>query len=320
MSGRSRSQSFRMNLSMRSRSHSSLRQTSSDTAPRHPKSASASRSGSRSGSPAPSRRVAKLNMYLARSAATSTPDLRSTADAVVNPPQSFNVKRWDGNCRTTMNWDSIRKVSMLIIQECRWLIVLQDSELWYASGDCLVYFYERGSSKRGASLKVSLVDIQESNCEPLLRKCYGEAVSNSPSNFSESSDYFQDPYPTPEHGMYIPAPTHLSREEAYQYHLTTRNFFAWVCGKPLVGDRLGSALISLLERMNEYRPDPQENQNDILAHMDDQGYTDFRDCPDHSLAVLQFAEVFQCRELWTDAFVHCAGMNDQLDTSAEFEV
>ena len=72
--------------------------------------------------------------------------------------------------------------------------------------------------------------------------------------------------------------------------------------------------------MNEYRPDPQDNQNDLLAYMDDQGYTDFRDCPDHALAVLQFAEIFQIRELWTDAFVHCAGMNDQLDTSAEFEV
>lgn len=206
------------------------------------------------------------------------------------------------------------------------LIFCQDSELWYASGDCLVYFYERGSSKRGASLKISLADVRATNCGPLLQRCYSEAVTKSTrnppqlENSSEPSDYFHDPYPAAEHGLHIPAPTYLSREESYQYHLTTRNFFAWICGKPLVGDRLGSALISLLERMNEYRPDPQENQTDILAYMDDQGYTDFRDCPDHSLAVLQFAEVFQCRELWTDAYVHCAGMNDQLDTSAEFEV
>ena len=90
--------------------------------------------------------------------------------------------------------------------------------------------------------------------------------------------------------------------------------------KPLVGDRLGRALTSLLERMNEYRPNPEDNQDDILAYMDSQGYTDFRDCPDHALAVLQFAETFQYRELWTDAFAHCTGMNDQLDMSAEFEV
>ena len=90
--------------------------------------------------------------------------------------------------------------------------------------------------------------------------------------------------------------------------------------KPLVGDRLGRALTSLLERMNEYRPYPEDNQDDILAYMDGQGYTDFRDCPDHALAVLQFAETFQYRDIWTDAFVHCTGMNDQLDMSAEYQV
>lgn len=90
--------------------------------------------------------------------------------------------------------------------------------------------------------------------------------------------------------------------------------------QPLVGARLGDALISLLERMAQYRPNSEENQDDILAYIDGQGYTDFRECPDHALAVLQFAERFEYRELWTDAFVHCTGMNDQLDSSAEFEV
>ena len=208
----------------------------------------------------------------------------------------------------------------------RALIVFQDSELWFPSGDCLVHFYERGSSRRGASLRISLADIESSNCGPLLRHFYGEPVPSSASTTpesdesSEASDYFQDPYPPATHGLYIPAPTHLNREEAFQYHLTTRNFFAWMFQKPLVGDRLGCALISLLGRMNEYRPNPDNNQDDILEYMDNQGYTDFRDCPDHALAVLQFAEAFQYRELWTDAFVHCTGMNDQLDMSADFEV
>ena len=120
--------------------------------------------------------------------------------------------------------------------------------------------------------------------------------------------------------MHIPAPDNLSREEAFRYHLTTRNFFAWMFEKPLVGGRLGDALIALLDRMNEFRPNSQFNQEDLLAYLDDQGYTDFRDCPDHALAVLQFAEKFQDRELWTDAFVHCAGMWDLLDKSTEFEV
>ena len=90
--------------------------------------------------------------------------------------------------------------------------------------------------------------------------------------------------------------------------------------KPVVSARLGESLILLQERMNEYRPDEEENQDDMLAYLDSQGYTDFRECPDHALAILQFAEKFQYRELWTDAFVHCAGMNGQLAASVEFEV
>ena len=72
--------------------------------------------------------------------------------------------------------------------------------------------------------------------------------------------------------------------------------------------------------MNDFRPSEWQNEDELLAYIDSQGYTDFRDCPDHALAVLQFAEKFQNRKLWTDAFVHCAGMYDDLDSSAEFEV
>lgn len=87
-----------------------------------------------------------------------------------------------------------------------------------------------------------------------------------------------------------------------------------------MGSRLGEALISLQERMDVFRPDKEENQDDILAYLDIQGYTDFRECVDHALAVLQFSEKFEYRDLWTDAFVHCAGMNDRLIDSSEFEV
>ena len=90
--------------------------------------------------------------------------------------------------------------------------------------------------------------------------------------------------------------------------------------KPLVGDRLGEALITLLERMNKFRSNAIMNQDDLLAYIDGQEYSDFRECPDHALAVLQFAEKFELRELWTDAFVHCAGMNNDLTSSAEFNV
>lgn len=72
--------------------------------------------------------------------------------------------------------------------------------------------------------------------------------------------------------------------------------------------------------MNKFRSNAVMNQDDLLAYIDGQDYSDFRECPDHALAVLQFAEKFELRELWTDAFVHCAGMNNDLTSSAEFNV
>jgi len=190
----------------------------------------------------------------------------------------------------------------------------------------LIHFYERGHSRRGASLRVSLADIESSNCRPLLDRYFTEAAPPTPSSSSESDqvadapEYFDDPAPPAKFELYIPAPKTLSREEALQYHITTRNFFAWMYEKPLVGNRLGDALIALYERMNRFRPDREQNEDNVLAYIDGQGYSDFRDCCDHALAVLRFAEKLEQRELWTDVFVHCAGMWEQLDMSAEFEV
>ena len=196
--------------------------------------------------------------------------------------------------------------------------------MWFPNGDCLVHFYEQGLSRRGPSLRLSLADIESSNCRPLLQKCCAFPVPDSPSSVTSSSSsdggYFSNPSGSGKYELYIPAPAHLSREEAFRYHLTTRNFFAWMFEKPAVGPLLGEALISLHERMTEFRPDEEENQDDMLEYLDHQGYTDFRECPDHALAVLQYSEIFHYRDLWIDAFVHCTGMNDTLLSSSEFNV
>ncbi|KAL8938748.1 MAG: hypothetical protein Q9216_003735 [Gyalolechia sp. 2 TL-2023] len=200
----------------------------------------------------------------------------------------------------------------------------QDPELWFPSGDCLVHFYAQGHSRRGASLRVSLAAIESSNCGPLLDRFSARANVESPSTASDRSsstdeDYFNDPSPPAKHELFIPAPSGLTKEGAFSYHVTTRNFFAWMFEKPLVGHRLGDSLLSLLDRMNEFRASEDENLEDILAYLDSQEYTDFRSCPDHALAVLQFAERHELLELWRDSFCHCAGMSEDLEFSAEYE-
>ncbi|KAL8653771.1 MAG: hypothetical protein Q9210_001907 [Variospora velana] len=240
-----------------------------------------------------------------------TDDIQRATTAVDNPLEPIrttSIRRWDGSRRTTTNWDSIRR----------------DSELWFTSGDCSIHFYAQGQSRRGASLRVSLSAIESSNCGPLLERYSAKHSVESPSTSSDHSlspdeDYFLDPSPPAKHELFIPAPCGLSKEGAFRYHLTTRNFFAWMFEKPLVGHRLGDSLLSLLDRMNEFREDEDQNLDDILAYLDSQEYTDFRSCPDHALAVLQFAEKHELLELWRDSFCHCAGMSEELPFSAEYE-
>jgi hypothetical protein len=196
----------------------------------------------------------------------------------------------------------------------------QDPELWFTNGDCLVYFYAEGQSTRGPSLRLWLADIEGSNCRPLLEKTCSKPVPDSPQDSASPrlTNFENGQGPPAQYEIFIPAPSHLNRDEAMSYHITTRNFFAWMFEKPIVGAHLGKALVGLLQRMNQWRPDKEENEDDFLAYIDHQGYTDFRECPDHALAVLHWAEECQHAELWTDSFVHCVGMNNQLVSSHEF--
>ena len=322
--------------SSRSRSQStvraSLRQRSSERNSRLTKS----NPGSRNQSPCTNnRRVAKLNMYLSRRSSSDQLHRPSTAGNA-EPPEyaSFkhtDIKRWDGNKRMTVKWNCIRKVvyNVFLYHFLFKLKLYQDHELWFTDEDCLVHFYERGQSRRGASLRVPRAIIEESNFGPSLDRYLTDAMPVTPSSSasdSTCSGYFDALHNLDEsaipakYELHIPAPTHYGREEAFRYHLTTRNFFAWMFDRPVVGERLGDSLIDLYDRMNELRPDQQQNEDDLLTYIDGQGYTDFRDCCDHALAVLRFSEKLELRDLWTDAFAHCAGLWEKLDTSAEFPV
>jgi hypothetical protein len=121
-----------------------------------------------------------------------------------------------------------------------------------------------------------------------------------------------------EYELYIPAPEDALREEAYSWHITTRNFFAYIMSKPLVGAKLGKTFIDLLERIQLFCPNKTSNSQDFLKYAQQQGYLKFVNRPDYALASLNFAEKFKLRDLWIDAFAHCVGMNDQLDLSPEF--
>jgi len=185
-----------------------------------------------------------------------------------------------------------------------------------------VHLYGYGQSKRGPSFRVHLDTLLVYHCWPLLYKYMhlnGSEPLGSESGSGDDASCPKEQSSLRNYELYIPAPKYAERGQAFLYHTATRNFFAWLFGKPLVGVHLGAALTALLNSMNEFRSLGSDNVRAVLDYMEDEGYANMGNSPTHALAALFFAEHFQFKDLYTDAFAHCTGMHDKLILSAGFE-
>ena len=118
--------------------------------------------------------------------------------------------------------------------------------------------------------------------------------------------------------LHIPAPSGLMREEAMRSHIATRNFFAWLSRKPIVGHQLGPSLADVLGRMKSWRSASVDNVEDLLMYADQMGYSSVEHRPDHALAMLALSESAHIPHVWIDSFAHCVGMNGEIGHSNEF--
>jgi len=208
------------------------------------------------------------------------------------------------------------------------LTLLQDNELCQRSGNCLVYLYGRGQSRRGPAFKIPFSLLLSAQCHPLVERFAVWDAPNSPASLDSdcsSHTYTQFEFwnqlnPTTKVELYIPPPAGADKEQAFRYHLATRNFFAWVCRRSLVGDTLGDALVGLLNSMHEFRVPGQDNVADLIDYMEEEGYLDMRNQADHALAVVRLAETFHLRGMYIDSFAHCAGMSNRVHLSPEYWV
>jgi hypothetical protein len=195
----------------------------------------------------------------------------------------------------------------------------QDEEMWLEDGDCTVHYYARGSSQRGPSLKVPFSAVQTAGSDYLLKTCLSlKDNQSSPVKQADSRNASPLSY-TATYELYVPAPAHLTREQIYAYHVTTRNYFAYLTGRPaLVGEKLGAALADLYVRVQEWHQDDEAIKK-LLVFCEDQGYMHLAENTHYATAVLNLAEKARLRDLYIHAFVHCVGMHDRLERSPEFD-
>ncbi|CVK88329.1 uncharacterized protein FMAN_04972 [Fusarium mangiferae] len=223
--------------------------------------------------------------------------------AFVNGRMDYHptVKRWDGAARTCTEWDNIRR----------------DPELWFRNGNCMVHLHAKGHSQRGPSFKVPFSALLEAQCYPLIQRFLVWEGVQTP-NLRELMRWSKK-NTTRKIELYIPPPPTTDKTQAFNYHLATRNFFAWVFRRSMVGYSLGNALIGLLHSMHEFRSGVDDNVSDMMEYFDEEGYLDMANQPNHALAILQLAECFQMKELYIRAFAHCVGMSEYLFENAGFQ-
>ncbi|EMT64240.1 hypothetical protein FOC4_g10010731 [Fusarium odoratissimum] len=211
------------------------------------------------------------------------------------------VKRWDGAARTCTEWDNIRR----------------DPELWFRNGNCMVHLHAKGHSQRGPSFKVPFSALLDAQCYPLIQRFLVWEGVQKP-NLRELMRWSKK-HTTRKIELYIPPPPTTDKTQAFNYHLATRNFFAWVFRRSMVGYSLGGALIGLLHSMHEFRSGVDDNVSDMMEYFDEEGYLDMANQPNHALAILQLAECFQMKELYIRAFAHCVGMSENLFENPGFQ-
>ncbi|SPO00986.1 uncharacterized protein DNG_03735 [Cephalotrichum gorgonifer] len=224
-------------------------------------------------------------------------------DDSLEHPAPSQIKKFDGRTKTTSEWNSLRR----------------DEELWWDDGDCLVYLYAWGQSQRGPSFRIPFATLLQANCHALIERFL--APRSDLSWLQETCEERAGSLTTPGAvELYIAPPPGTGKAQLFAYHIATRNFFAWVCHRPLVGEHLGSALVGLFASMQELRVAGVENTIDIIDYMEEEGYLDMRNDIDTSISTLYLAETFRMRGMYIDAFAHCVGMYPDLDHAAGYHL
>lgn len=120
--------------------------------------------------------------------------------------------------------------------------------------------------------------------------------------------------------IYFPAPSDLSRTETLRYHLTTRNVFALLIHKSLVGTSLGQTLKDLHERMEMYMPEDFDTTSLLIDYVVVKGLDDIRNDPSSAAGLLIWSETVGVNwvEAWREAYVTCVALYSRIRGQPEY--
>ena len=120
--------------------------------------------------------------------------------------------------------------------------------------------------------------------------------------------------------IHFPAPDGAAGQDLLRYHITTRNFFALLLSRPLVGLTFYQALVDLHQRLQLYLPGNPNCALTIIRCLMENNLHNVCGDPAAAAGLLAWSEDEDIcwQEGWREGFVHCSGMYTQLRTLHEF--
>lgn len=249
-------------------------------------------------------------------------------------PPGPQLRRWVGDGRPSQLWNRLRK----------------DPELWDPRGDTYVYFGlgTPQSPRPAPSFRVSSHAIEATESMFLISLLHEGCVEDVNSfrlpPSPESSPRMrtirparqgsqQHTPPMSEAGtydgndgqilyeIYFPAPLGRPKIDTLRHQVTTRNVFALLYQASLVGLNIHQALTDLHERLESWFPQEMDIAGMLMDYVASKGFDDVRNNPSQAAGMLAWSEgaAIRWEEGWKEAFVHCVGMYDRLDTTIEFK-
>ena len=103
------------------------------------------------------------------------------------------------------------------------------------------------------------------------------------------------------YNLYIDAPSGGSKVDVLRYHVTTRNFFAFLLRKPLVGFTFYQALMDLYERLKEYLSPSVDSAVALQSYLVVNGLVNVSNEPRAAAGLLAWSEDVRWNNGWREA-------------------
>ncbi|KAK5941221.1 hypothetical protein PMZ80_006498 [Knufia obscura] len=169
------------------------------------------------------------------------------------------IRRWDGKLKEATVWNKLAR----------------DPELSAPGADCFVYLSHVEAQSQQPSFIVPFQRLVWFQCQPLIKNAaVGETHPEESSTLPTPPRTSRRHSPRSTCTLLLEAPDQYNSEEVMQYHITTRNFFACIMERPLVGPDPASALLALKVRMDLWRTPSVDNFATLHHYAKTQGYGD----------------------------------------------